>query len=164
MLYLRISSRFLAVHFQYCECFVSGPEEEVFALQFKWILFRLVFGLSLSFTTGNMFLFHTLVGHVYWRFSPFVHSWFRKVPHCMIQQITWLDINWIYYTCPELLPFDQLPARFLFSYFGFPSVSWWVFPFFFSNRYLVFLVGSCYFSAMQDDCDFWTLNVCLSSG
>jgi hypothetical protein len=53
----RISSRFLSVHFQYCECFVSGPEEEVVALQFKWILFRLVFGLSLSFTTGNMFYF-----------------------------------------------------------------------------------------------------------
>jgi hypothetical protein len=34
------------VHFQYCQCFVSWPEEEVFALQFRLIWFGVMFGLS----------------------------------------------------------------------------------------------------------------------
>jgi hypothetical protein len=44
LFFLSLSSKH--VHFQYCQCFVSWPEAEVFTLQFRLIWFRIVFGLS----------------------------------------------------------------------------------------------------------------------
>jgi hypothetical protein len=44
LFFLSLSSKH--VHFQYCQCFVSWPEAEVFTMQFRLIWFKIVFGLS----------------------------------------------------------------------------------------------------------------------
>jgi hypothetical protein len=53
---------FLSVISNTVNALFQDLKRKLFALQFKWILFRLVFGLSLSFTTD--FFFHKFEQHV----------------------------------------------------------------------------------------------------